>query len=148
MPSFDEDFFNSKGKPITYKGNTLIRHDEFPVAKKGKIVVVIESTNSEWKQGIGLRTDKSLLIKGYKKVTDIAIWDKVKNRPIEIFYESKNNKILVWNIWDSKRSGGINFWLNGSAMIVEELPNGRRYKCNDAHPDDNFDDIIFRIERC
>ncbi|MCB1117403.1 MAG: hypothetical protein KDK50_02345, partial [Chlamydiia bacterium] len=36
---------------------------------------------------------------------------------------------------------------NGAAMIVEEIPNGRRYRCNDGEPDDDFDDIVFTITR-
>jgi len=31
-------------------------------------------------------------------------------------------------------------------MIVEEIPSGRRYKCNDGRADDDFDEIVFRIE--
>jgi hypothetical protein len=37
-------------------------------------------------------------------------------------------------------------WHNGAAMIVEESENGRFYKCNDGHPDENFDDIIFHVQ--
>jgi hypothetical protein len=33
-------------------------------------------------------------------------------------------------------------------MIIEQLPNdGRRYHCNDGEPDEDFDDLVFRIER-
>lgn len=36
---------------------------------------------------------------------------------------------------------------NGAAMQIDHLPNGgRRYRCNDGHPDDNFDDIVFRVD--
>jgi hypothetical protein len=31
-------------------------------------------------------------------------------------------------------------------MIVDLLPNGRRYRCNDGLADDNFNDIVFRLE--
>jgi len=33
-------------------------------------------------------------------------------------------------------------------MIAEEIENGFRYHCNDLYPDEDFDDIVFRIERC
>jgi hypothetical protein len=33
-------------------------------------------------------------------------------------------------------------------MIVEEIENGFRYYCNDGYPDEDFNDIVFRIERC
>jgi hypothetical protein len=32
-------------------------------------------------------------------------------------------------------------------MIVDELPDGRRYRCNDGFADDDLEDIIFRLER-
>jgi hypothetical protein len=32
-------------------------------------------------------------------------------------------------------------------MLLEDLPNGRRYHCNDGKADEDFDDIVFRIER-
>jgi hypothetical protein len=32
-------------------------------------------------------------------------------------------------------------------MIVEEIENGRRYYCNDGHPDEDFDDIIFELTK-
>jgi hypothetical protein len=32
-------------------------------------------------------------------------------------------------------------------MIVQEIAEGRRYRCNDGYPDDDFDGLIFRIER-
>ncbi len=32
-------------------------------------------------------------------------------------------------------------------MIIEEITDGRRYQCNDAYPDDDFDDLVFMIER-
>jgi hypothetical protein len=31
-------------------------------------------------------------------------------------------------------------------MYVEEIPNGRKYYCNDGEPDDDFDDLIFTLE--
>lgn len=37
------------------------------------------------------------------------------------------------------------FWHNGAAMIKETDGNRTIYRCNDGNPDDNFDDIIFKI---
>ena len=54
--------------------------------------------------------------------------------------------IEVKNVWDVG-NGVIESWHNGAAMIVELLPDGRRYLCNDGFADDDFDDIVFRLER-
>jgi hypothetical protein len=53
---------------------------------------------------------------------------------------------VVYNAWDAGK-GTTEAWVGHAAMIVEELPNGRRYRCNDSQRDDDFDDLIFRIER-
>lgn len=35
----------------------------------------------------------------------------------------------------------------GAAMYSEEIPNGKRYFCNDGEEDEDFDDIIFTVKR-
>ncbi|MEW6619828.1 MAG: hypothetical protein AB1422_10920 [bacterium] len=148
MVVFEDEFRKSKGHPIEYKGKILRRWDKFPLENKSqKLKVVFESTNSEWCQGISLKTDKGIEVNGKLFKESIGLWENTAPKEVEIICKSKNGELEVVNVW-STGDGVIHSWLNGAAMIVEELPNGRRYKCNDAHPDDNFDDIIFRIERC
>ena len=48
----------------------------------------------------------------------------------------------MWRIND----GAMQYEHNGAAMYFEEIPNGKRYFCNDGYPDDDFDDLIFSIE--
>ena len=36
---------------------------------------------------------------------------------------------------------------NGAAMYSEDIPNGKRYYCNDGVEDDDFDDIVFTVTR-
>ena len=36
---------------------------------------------------------------------------------------------------------------NGACMYYEEILNGRRYFCNDRVPDEDFDAIIFTVQR-
>lgn len=48
----------------------------------------------------------------------------------------------------SQDSGRWNAGLcNGAAMYSEDIPNGKRYFCNDGVEDDDFDDIIFTVTR-
>jgi len=56
------------------------------------------------------------------------------------------NVLGIKNVWDTG-NGVIQSWYNGSAMVVEEIENGKRYRCNDGHPDNNFDDIVFSIKK-
>lgn len=75
---------------------------------------------------------------------------------IKLWYDNTSRKnpkglpnrglVGVKNIWDSG-SGRIDSRFGGAAMIVEEIENGRRYRCNDGHPDENFDDVVFTIQK-
>ncbi len=62
------------------------------------------------------------------------------------------NKDYVWvkNIWEGVDHRGkkyVDSGHNGAAMIVEKIENGRRYRCNDGTPDDDFDNIIFTVQK-
>lgn len=60
---------------------------------------------------------------------------------------SKKDKpdLHVKNIWDSG-NGNADSCHNGAAMIVEISGSIRLYRCNDGHPDDDFDDLVFSLE--
>ena len=47
----------------------------------------------------------------------------------------------------TKESKSLESGHNGAAMIVEEIENGRRYRCNDGAPDEDFDDIVFTVQK-
>src|SRR5262249_40623643 len=47
---------------------------------------------------------------------------------------------------DRGGNGVMQSWHNRAAMLIDVLPDKRLYRCNDGHPDDNFDDVVFRIE--
>ncbi|MBS0651425.1 MAG: hypothetical protein JSR93_09715, partial [Verrucomicrobia bacterium] len=58
----------------------------------------------------------------------------------------KRGLLSVRNAWDN---GGckLNYWTGGAAMVAELIENGMRYKCNDGAPDEDFEDIIFSIQK-
>lgn len=146
MALFEELFIKSKGKPIHYKGQTIVMMDLFPIKNKKKIKISIEAVGSEWRQGIAVKTKGSFLINDQKVNKGIVFWNDTAPKEFELLVMTKDDFIQVKNVWDTG-DGVINSWHNGAAMIVEELEFGRRYLCNDGHPDDNFNDIIFTIER-
>lgn len=149
MPSFQPMFMKTKGKPIQYNGQTLYLMDRFPVQNKQKILVVFEKTNSEWRQGIRIDTEGKFTLLGQQYFdTAFTFWQDTAPKEIYFTVESRIGEIWINNIWDYGDEV-TQSWFNGAAMIVEELPNGkgRRYHCNDGHPDEDFDDIVFRVER-
>ena len=142
MPSFDRDFQNAKGNPVKYKNLELIRIDRIPVKRGITGWFKVISTNSEWKQGIRIKIDGLMSINSCEG-NDFIIWadDVDGDVPFKVI---SGKTLMVWNAWDIG-GGRVDAWLNGAAMILEINGKSRRYKCNDSHPDENFDDIIFEV---
>jgi hypothetical protein len=152
MPSFEKEFREAKGVPIKYKNLELIRMDRIPVKKKFSGSLKIISTNSEYRQAVIIQADdrktKRLTIESQKERSFIIWADEIGNDIIHFDGTSKNFELFVYNAWEQIAWNGVphtNYWYYGAAMIVEINGNTRRYKCNDGHPDDNFDDIIFEV---
>ena len=78
----------------------------------------------------------------------LCLWLNEPSRPVEVVCHTRDGHIHIMNVWnDGNMWNGIHFKHNGAGMIVEEIENGFRYHCNDLYPDEDFDDIVFRIER-
>ncbi|NGX56757.1 MAG: hypothetical protein K1060chlam5_01003 [Candidatus Anoxychlamydiales bacterium] len=160
MPDFSELFMQSKGNPIVYKNKTIVMTDYFPFKEGEQLKIKIEKTSSEWKQGVGIYLFGTIEIENIKeKVKDRTFFfENTAPKEIIITLRSekerqqhskklpKKNILGIKNIWDTG-DGVIQSWHFGAAMIVEEIENGRRYYCNDGHPDENFDDIVFTVTK-
>jgi len=145
MIVFEEMFRESGGKPVEYQGQIIQLGDEVPVGKAARVKVVFEQTNSKWRQGIALTTSGTFEIAGQKIKRGLALWQDTAPQETEFVVNSESGTLDVENTWDVG-DGITELGHNGAAMIVEEIPNGRRYRCNDGEPDDDFDDLIFRLE--
>jgi hypothetical protein len=150
MPSFQSHFSQSRGKPIVYNGRTLQLIDEFPLHdSKSTCLITRESTNSEWRQGISLSTSSGKILVNDAAFKHIQLWENTAPEQVKISVVSAARILIVKNIWEMPDHRGVravHAGHHGAAMEVEVLPSGRRYQCNDGHPDEDFDDIIFRIE--
>ena len=150
MLSFDLEFAKSNGKPIKYKDWELIAIDRIPVQKKFSGTLKIISTNSEWKQAVCLDSDKggTLAMGSQKQKRFVVYADDVNDDVLHFEGTSKGLQLIVYNAWeqfDHRNTPFLNYWMGNAAMILEIDGNTRRYRCNDSHMDDNFDDIIFEI---
>lgn len=164
MPNFEKLFIESKAQPINYNGTTLLLADKFPVSNEDVLLVSIERVNSTLRQGVTIDITGHCEIGGevYKQGKGIRIlfWQDIPIKPIKVF--TNKNFVWIYNIWEmisyqpftnevgktiQKEYRSEDYGHNGSAMIVEEIENGRRYRCNDCHPDENFDDIVFTVQR-
>jgi hypothetical protein len=152
MPSFEKEFIESKGAPIKYKDWVLYGVDRIPVKKKFSGMLRLISTNSEYKQAVIIASDdrktKNLTIESQKERSFIIWEDELANEIIHFEGISKHSELFVYNAWeciDHRGTPYTDYWQLGAAMIVEVNGNTRRYRCNDGHPDENFDDIIFEV---
>jgi hypothetical protein len=146
MPSFEDMFMKTAGKPIEYQGKTLVMFDDFPTEGARRLRLVFEECTSEWRQGVALRFQGKVKVNGQIIRRGFMLWHDTAPRTVELELIGKIASIQVKNIWDVG-NGVIESWHNGAAMIVEILPEGRRYRCNDGFADDDFNDVVFCIER-
>lgn len=154
---FENLFRKSSGSPVKYKDKTLYLFDKFSISDEDILLISIENTNSQFTQGLALTIEGECEIKGkrYKKnrYTKVLFWEDStildpKNIEVKVF--TKKNYINIQNIWEQVDYAGNKTTQkahNGAAMIVEEIDNGKRYRCNDGTPDEDFDDIIFTVQR-
>lgn len=146
MPDFSTLFIPAKGGPIEYNGRTLVMMDRYPVKAGAVLRLELLSTNSKWKQGIKLNTKGSITVAGQTITKGVFLWEDTMPKEVVFSVSSKDGLLQVSNAWNTG-DGVAHSWLNGAAMYVEEMDNGRRvYHCNDGFPDENFDDIVFSIE--
>src|SRR5262245_43520166 len=125
MPSFEELFLQSKGKPITYNGKVLYLADHFPTTDVAGFRLTFESTNGDWRQGVALDVDVSFMVRARTIPKSIVLWEDTAPTVVDFKISQGPQHMIVWNVWDSG-NGVTDAWHNGAAMIVEEIPNGRR----------------------
>ena len=112
--------------------------------KNKKININFLSADSIWKQGIIVKTKGNFEVNGQKIPNKIILWEYSSPKEVELIIESKDNTLVVYNVWETQ-DGTIHYWHNGGAMYVEEKIRARIYHCNDGLPDDDFNDLVFEL---
>ena len=109
-------------------------------------MVKFEQVNSPWEQGIMIHCKRDIFyVNEVECSTGFYLWRSTSADEVECIVESTTGEFKVWNIWRLKGKS-MQYGHNGAAMYFEDIPNGKRYFCNDGYPDDDFDDLIFSIE--
>ena len=146
MPCFEDMFGESKGKPVQYKGKTLVLLDTMDVQDEQHLCLAFESVRSDWRQGVRLELDGIFEVNAQHIRKGFVLWYDTAPKEVKFLARPKKGGLDVWNVWDVG-NGVTHSWHNGAAMIVEEIEGGRRYHCNDGYPDDDFDDLVFTISK-
>lgn len=107
----------------------------------------MQPVNSDWRQGVNLRTDGSLEVNNRSIPKSVVFWTDSAPPDILMKVHTKKGEIQVRNVWDTG-DGVMHSWHNGAAMIVDvdATSGARTYRCNDGRPDDDFDELTFVIE--
>jgi len=145
MPSFESLFLKSKGQPITFNEHTIQMVDLLYVKDGQEIRLEFESKEADWRQGVSLKTDGAFNVNGQTITKSIVLWYDTAPRNLLLKIQTGTGECRVKNVWDTG-DGVIQSWHNGAAMIVEKTATGRRYRCNDGQPDEDFTDLIFNIQ--
>lgn len=124
----------------------MVMVDEFPVLAAQAPRLVFEECNVEWRQGLALSFKGELRVNDQSIRRGLVLWRDTAPQAVDLFVVNRISKITLKNVWDTG-DGVIHSWHNGAAMIIEPLSRGRRYRCNDGLADEDFDDLVFRMER-
>lgn len=128
-----------------FKGiDTVVRIDMFPVLNREILQFTFDSINSNWRQGVWLACDKGIEVNG-QEIKSALIWYDTSPKIFQFQCISQNGLLAVHNIWD--KGQGWRSLSHTSGMLIESLPLGKRYCCNDIGFETKFDKVVFRIER-
>jgi hypothetical protein len=122
----------------------VVKIDVLTVADGDVISLTFETKDSPWRQGVWLKTDGFLVV-SHRQCAGVQLWQDTAPDHVLIQCHTSNGCLHVYNIWDRGRGAESQSWTSG--MLVEDLPNGRRYRCNDIGFETDFTKLVFRIER-
>jgi hypothetical protein len=121
----------------------VVKIDLYPL-RGDEITITFESVASKRRQGIWLKTDGGIWING-ELCPSVCLWHDTAPEVVIGRCVSSDRRLFLYNIWE--RDGVRSSLCYSSGMLVEELPSGRRYRCNDIGFDTRFDSIVFRLEQ-
>ena len=103
------------------------------------------SVNSDWEQGIVLGTKGEFIINTQRITDKVILWEKTAPKLVDFQIKSTSGKLSVYNAWKLP-NGTVHFWHNGGALFCVRNSDFFEYHCNDGYPDDDFDDLIFKLK--
>ena len=135
IPNFGQLFIESKGQPVEVNGRTLIMLDKIPAKFDQRFTVTIESTNSDYAQGVGISEGVEVFGERVKRA---VVWEYFSLPPEErdgkksdlpysfdVVCRNRSGSLSFYNM--NQFSGRQEWWHGGSCMITADIPGGRRY---------------------
>jgi len=126
-----------------------VQEHGIPASNREGSLLSFEDSRSDWRQLVHLETDREVEVEGVRYRKGVMLPFEY-GRSVKFMCLTKEGFLWVWNAWEYRDPQGSLRLMSHehfSGMLVEELPNGFRYRCNEGRDDDDYDDLIFRIER-
>jgi hypothetical protein len=121
----------------------VVKWEVLRIKNGDRLRMKFEAKNSKWRQGVWLKTDKGIEVSDHQ-FGSVELWTDTAPDEVEIKFRTADGLLHLYNIWD--KGGGRESQSYTSGMLVEEIPNGRRYRCNDIGFATQFDKLIFTVE--
>jgi hypothetical protein len=121
----------------------VIKWEAFPIDEGCELVLVFEDWKRTSRHGVRLAVDGTLIVNGHA-APSVELWSDTAPNGIKIEIRNSKGVLSVYNLWDSGSGRQSQSYTSG--MLIEQLPKGRRYRCNDIGLATAFDDLVFRIE--
>lgn len=136
--NFGELFRQGRSAEIQHQGRTIMLLDRVPAKLGEKFVVTLERTASPYVQGVGM--SEGVEVFGERQMTRSKL-----PFSFEVTCRNKAGYLSFYNM--AEVQGRQEWWHAGSCMMAQDIPDGRRYHCNDIELDDDFDDLVFSVVR-
>lgn len=144
MSRIEQLFKEAKGQTIQLEGRTLVMMDRFELEANEAFELEFEATKSDWRQGVAVKHKGLIRLEGNMMKGPLHLWSDTAPKKVHLANAGDPVSILIYNLWDVG-DGVAHSWHNGGAMDIEYGEGFRRYHCNDGYPDEDFDDLIFKI---
>lgn len=127
-------------------GEPVIMIDLIDVRPGEELVISLESSSSDWRQGLWIATTGALETNNVT-ASQMTLWTDTAPNPARLRVVETDGWVRLHNVWDSGR--GISDHESQSAtsgMLIEER-SARvwRYRCNDIGWESNFDKLVFSV---
>lgn len=146
--------------------DTAVQIDVLPIQKEQELILEFISSNSKYKQGVGLALyagDGYIEVEGQRS-KQVQIWEdvspldivrgklfksmkeekKIARKTVKIFCYSTEGLLSVYNIYGEPKAALKQ--LDSCGMLIEQVDDKFIYRCNDVGFETEFDSLVFSLK--
>ncbi|GJI98215.1 hypothetical protein RugamoR57_49330 [Duganella caerulea] len=120
----------------------VVKWEALPIPEACSLKLIFENWDKSKRHGVWVGVEGELVVNGFNSAS-MEIWSDSAPETVLIEVKKSNGIIHLYNIWDSGKGKQSQSYTSG--MLIEEIVNGRRYRCNDIGFEEKFDHLTFQI---